>query len=148
MCFPLKFAKVLRTSLVIEHLRWLLLNLGETFTAWKVPKYGVFSGPCFPVFGLNMEIYGVNLCIQSEYKKIGTRKYSVFGHFSCCDPFTNILVIGISFSLLNKSIEICLYKSSFIRVDIQKADLHLIKKAAEIQYKSRMTDPLRWTDNI
>ena len=26
-------------------------------------KYGVFSGPYFPVFGLNTEIYGVNsLC--------------------------------------------------------------------------------------
>ena len=27
-------------------------------TAWKVSKYGVFSGPYFPVFGLNTEIYG------------------------------------------------------------------------------------------
>ena len=25
-------------------------------TAWKVAKYGVFSGPFFPVFGLNMEL--------------------------------------------------------------------------------------------
>ena len=24
-------------------------------------KYGVFSGPYFPVFGLNKEIYGLNL---------------------------------------------------------------------------------------
>ena len=31
------------------------------YTAWKVYKYGVFSGPYFPVFGLNTEIYGVNL---------------------------------------------------------------------------------------
>ena len=37
-------------------------------------KYGVFSGPYFPVFGLNTEIYGVNLHIQSEYRKIRTRK--------------------------------------------------------------------------
>ena len=27
-------------------------------------------------------VYGVNLCIQSEYRKIRTRKNSVFGHFS------------------------------------------------------------------
>ena len=26
-------------------------------TAWKVPKYGVISGPYFSVFGLNAEIY-------------------------------------------------------------------------------------------
>ena len=26
-------------------------------TAWKVSKYGAFSGPHFPVLGLNMEKY-------------------------------------------------------------------------------------------
>ena len=26
-------------------------------TAWKVSKYGVFSGPYFPVFGLNTDKY-------------------------------------------------------------------------------------------
>ena len=26
-----------------------------TYTAWKVSKYGVFSGPYFPAFGLNSE---------------------------------------------------------------------------------------------
>ena len=45
-------------------------------------KYGVFSGPYFPVFGLNTKIYGVNLRIQSECRKIRTRKDSVFGHVS------------------------------------------------------------------
>ena len=33
-----------------------------------------FSGPYFPAFGLNTEIYTVNLRIQSEYRKIQTRK--------------------------------------------------------------------------
>ena len=28
------------------------------FTAWKVFKYGVISGPYFPAFGLNTERYG------------------------------------------------------------------------------------------
>ena len=51
------------------------------FTAWKVYRYGVFSGPCFLVFGPWTEIYPVNLRIQSEYRKIQTRKNSVFGHF-------------------------------------------------------------------
>ena len=37
-------------------------------------KYGVFSGPYFPVFRLNTEIYFVNLRIQSKYGKIRTRK--------------------------------------------------------------------------
>ena len=45
-------------------------------------KYGVFSGPYFLVFGLNTEICVVNFCIQSKYRKIRTRKTSVFGLFS------------------------------------------------------------------
>ena len=54
----------------------------ENSTAWKVSKYGVFSGPQFPAFRLNTERYGVSLRIQSECEKIWTRKNSVFGHFS------------------------------------------------------------------
>ena len=51
-------------------------------TVRKVSKYGVISGPYFPVFRLNMEIYSGNLHIQFEYRKIWTKNYSVFGHFS------------------------------------------------------------------
>ena len=49
--------------------------------AWKVSKYGLFSSPYFPVFGLNRVIYSVNFRIQSEYGKIRTMKNSVFGNF-------------------------------------------------------------------
>ena len=45
-------------------------------------KYGVFSGPYFPAFGLNTEKYVVSLCIQSECGKIQARRNPVFGHFS------------------------------------------------------------------
>ena len=55
------------------------------FTAWKVPKYGVISGPYFPAFGLNTERYEVSLRIQSECGKIRTRNNTVFGHFSRSD---------------------------------------------------------------
>ena len=48
----------------------------------KCPNKEFFCGPYFPVFGLNTEIYEVNLHIQSEHGKIRTRKNSVFGHFS------------------------------------------------------------------
>ena len=54
-------------------------------TTWKVSKYGVISSPYFPVFRLNTGIYGVNLRIQSEYRKIRTRNNSVLGHFSRSD---------------------------------------------------------------
>ena len=51
-------------------------------TVQKVFKYEVFSGPCFPASGLNMEIYGVNVRISSKYGKMQTRKNSISGYFS------------------------------------------------------------------
>ena len=37
----------------------LLKSYCINITAWKVSKYGVISGPCFPVLGLNTELqYG------------------------------------------------------------------------------------------
>ena len=52
------------------------------YTVWKVSKYGVFSGPYFPILGPEKIPYlGVSLRVQSEYGKIQTRKN--FGHFSC-----------------------------------------------------------------
>ena len=59
-------------------------------TAWKVSKYGFFSGPYFPACG-------VSLRIQSECRKIRTKKNFVFGHFSrsvgnCIDSFSRIYI--------------------------------------------------------
>ena len=54
----------------------------KTYIGWKVSKYRDFSGQYFPVFGLSTEIYSVVLRIQCEYRKIWTRKNSVFGHFN------------------------------------------------------------------
>ena len=89
---------------------WILLIL-LTYTAWKVPKYGVFSGLYFPVFSLNTEIYGVNLRIQSECRKIRTRKNSVFGHISrsaielarIIREIITIKFVGIFISSIQKS---------------------------------------------
>ena len=71
------------------------LNLSDQvqiqYTVWKVFKY-VISGPYFPIFGLNTEIFFVNLRIQSEYRKIRTRNNSVFEHFSRSEEFNDLLV--------------------------------------------------------
>ena len=40
-----------------------------------------FFGPCYPAVGLNTEIYGVFLRIQSGCGKMWTRKNSEYGHF-------------------------------------------------------------------
>ena len=44
---------------------WLVLQVQDTrtsdaikYTAWKVSKYGDFSSPYFPVFGMNTGKYG------------------------------------------------------------------------------------------
>ena len=55
-----------------------VLNLDKKFTAihlltaWKVSKYGVFSGPYFPVFRLNTEKYGTGkkLCIWTLFHAV------------------------------------------------------------------------------
>ena len=49
-------------------------KLVREYFGWKVSKYRAFSGPYFQVIGLNTEIYFVNLCIQSKYRKIWTKK--------------------------------------------------------------------------
>ena len=71
---------------------WLLLSI----TAWKVSKYGVFSGPYFPAFGLNMERTGVSLRIQAESGKILTKKTPYLDTFHAVNkvhhqPFLNKL---------------------------------------------------------
>ena len=49
-------------------------------------EYGAFSGPHFPVFGLNTEIYEVNIRSKSPYsvriQENTDQKKLVFGHFS------------------------------------------------------------------
>ena len=46
----------------------------------KSARIRSFSGMHFPTFGLNTEIYGVNLPIQSECGKIWDQKNSKYGH--------------------------------------------------------------------
>ena len=65
----------------VKELKYFCFSEAALFIAWKVSEYGVLSSPYFPVFGLNTEIYRENLRIQFEYRKIRTRKNSVFGHF-------------------------------------------------------------------
>ena len=52
----------------LPHLRVFLLVLKYSY------PYSEFSGPYFLVFGLNTERYGLSLCVQSECRKIQTRK--------------------------------------------------------------------------
>ena len=50
-------------------------------TAWKVFRYGLFSGPYFSAFGLNTKRYYLSL-FSPNVGKHGPEKNSVFGHFT------------------------------------------------------------------
>ena len=93
-------------------------------TAWKLYKYGVFSGPYFTVFWLNTEIYRLNLRIQSKYGKIQTRKNSVFGHFSPSEFL--IAILRRSYWLvINILLTVILWSSCplSIKENFQKTDI-------------------------
>ena len=79
-------------SIAVLYPKYTSLAIGLISTAWKVSKYEVCPGPYFPAFWLSTERYRVSLCIQSECRKIWTRKNSVFGHFS---PSAAILYIEL-----------------------------------------------------
>ena len=68
------------------------------YNALKVSKYGVFSGPYFPVFGLNTLRYFVSLRIQSKCGKTRTRKNSLFRHFSRSDILQGVSSLGVQFT--------------------------------------------------
>ena len=74
--------EIKRNDLMSENYKNLCRALND-FHCVKSVQIRSFSSPYFSTLWLNTEIYSVNLCIQSEYGKIRTRKYSVFGHLSC-----------------------------------------------------------------
>ena len=103
-----------------------------SFTAWKVSKCGVFSGPYFPVFRLNTKIYEVNLHIQSEYRKLKTRKNIVFGHFSrsvCQINKSSDLLLRLA-SDYKKGKTYRYYKCEFVKETLHTMFGQLLRKMA------------------
>ena len=59
----------------------------------KSPRIQSFSDRYFPVFGVNAEIYRVNICFQSQCEKIRTRKTlntNTFRVMSCTEIFPKV----------------------------------------------------------
>ena len=76
-------AKWLRKAFIVSHIGYCqLVWMFHCRSSHCVKSVQIrsFSGLYFSVFGLNREIYSVNLRIQSEYRKTWIRKNSVFGH--------------------------------------------------------------------
>ena len=61
----------------------------ETLCCVKSVQIRSYFWSVFSCFGLNTEIYGVNLRIQSDYRKTRTRNNSIFEHLSRSDGFHN-----------------------------------------------------------
>ena len=55
------------------YIRWSTIFWLEKRPLHKSVRIRSYSGPCFPVFGLNKEIYSLPVRIQSECEKIQTR---------------------------------------------------------------------------
>ena len=114
-------------------------------TAWKVSKYGVISGPYFPVFGLNTEIYGVNLRVQSEYRKIWARNNSGSGHFSrsvCIHRMVDSVFIWKNILWENKTIFSYILCSAWNLVIITNAtshDLTVITQSRTVEFVSSVS---------
>ena len=54
-----------------------------------MPKFGDFSGPNFIAFGLNTEIYRINLQMQFKYGKMRARKnYTLFTEWNKISVFS------------------------------------------------------------
>ena len=83
--FSFKFWEVFQESFFAEYLLatvsayyWATLinseHIQNNIHSIKNVRVQCFSGPCFPVFGKNTEIYFLNIRIQSGCGKIRTRK--------------------------------------------------------------------------
>ena len=89
----------------VTYMHW-VLSLRKAWTAlvrntaWKVSKYGVISGPYFPVFGLNTEIYGVKFTpwnlsklenvlspFEQNCSKVHTKHFSKLSKYSIITDF-------------------------------------------------------------
>ena len=59
-----------------------------TVTTWKVSKYGVISGPYFPLFGLNTEIFSVQ-------ENTDQKKLRIWSLFRQCVEMKNLSTISV-----------------------------------------------------
>ena len=66
-----------------------------SITAWKASKYGVFSGPYFPAFRLNTEIYEVN------EGKCGPEKTPYLDTFAVCELANKVILSMSRWGLLD-----------------------------------------------
>ena len=93
-----------------------------TFYCVKNVRIRNFSGPCFPVFGLNTKIYSVNLRILSECGKIRTRKFPNMNTFYAVfyiDKKLIYLLESVSNCMIISPIIMCCYNDYNVFITLQ-----------------------------
>ena len=76
-----EFCLIFKNSFSIEHLEWLLLRLLKNEMISQNSTSST-SNHCVKSVQIRSYFWPVFSCIQSKYRKIGTRNKSVIGHFS------------------------------------------------------------------
>ena len=106
-------------------------------TAWKVSKYGVFSGPYISAVGLNTYLV--------RMQKNPDRKNSVFGHFSLCSTYetssNNHLKNQKHFLCILWLLNVGSYKFALPRLHIYQGKFSLTifsKEISHLQVKSKI----------
>ena len=73
-------------DVVLQKIQTMNYQYQQLATAWRVSKYGVFSGRYFPVFGLNTEIYGAPYSVRIQ-ESTDQKKLRIWTLFSQCVVF-------------------------------------------------------------
>ena len=73
-----KFKKYIHLSINVSVFRIVVFVIRNDFHCMKSLQIRSFSGPYFPLFGLNTVIYSANLLIQSEFREIKTLYLDTF----------------------------------------------------------------------
>ena len=82
--------------------------IGKIVIVWKVPKYGVFSGPYFPAFGLNsISPYSVQMRENTDLKKL--RIWTLFTQWIAIDN-SNVLKWQFELSFVFRWIKIDFFR--------------------------------------
>ena len=66
----LRYTRSIYQNISKRSLKTKAVHQHEIDNAWQVSKYEVFSGPYFPLFGMNTEIYGVQENVDQKKLRI------------------------------------------------------------------------------
>ena len=72
------FKKYIHLSINVSVFKIVVFVIRNDFHCMKSLQIRSFSGPYFPLFGLNTVIYSANLLIQSEFREIKTLYLDTF----------------------------------------------------------------------